>query len=296
MNKLKFFCLVTIPLLAPVSLWGVDELVLVQAVSASGKTFVIRRGVAEGVNKYQQSFFTNQGSSFAAVAIDVNRHYSLWKIEEGNARIPFAKRDRIIFTRGGGSIWAELPKIADGDWEKLHFRPYQSWVLRFHYGLSLGESISSIEGGRYRDRQSLQFEGVYAKRFRTKMDWRAGLRWDREVSRLFSPTVDSIVHRYLAVGEINYYFEGTEVDTQHYYVGAGGGWGACSTSILNLTQWGTCLAFPMVRLGYEHRKDVYAWIFELSVDSIYSRESLPGGRGRQTLNVVNSRLTFGIKF
>ena len=293
---MKFVCLATILLLVSFRLGAAGELVVIQAVSASGKTFVIRRGVAEGVNKYQGSFFTNQGASFSATAIDVNRHYSLWKIREGKGRVPFSKGERILFVPGARDIGSESYKMAHWDWEKWHFRPFESWVLRFHYGLSLGESISSIAGSRVRDRQSLQLEGVYAKRFRTDMDWRVGLRWDREVSRLFGPTVDSIVHRYLAVGEINYYFEGSEVDVQHYYVGTGGGGGLCSTRILEWNQWGTCVAFPMVRLGYEHRKDVYALLFELSVDSVYSRENIQGRAGKQTLNVVNSRLTFGVKF
>ena len=276
-------------------LWGSDQLVVVQAVSTTGKTFVIRRGVADGVERHQESIFTNSGASLYAVAVDVNRHYSLWKVREEEGRVSFGKGDKIIFAPAASGIWSNLPRFTK-DWERLHFQTYDSWVFRFHYGLSLGESISSIGGGRYRDRQGFQLEGVYAKRFRTDMDWRVGLRWDREVARLFSPTVDSVTHRYLMVGEINYYFVGKEVDVEHYYVGSGGGVGLCSTQVFSLIQSGGCLSFPMVRLGYEYRHATYALLFELSVDSLYSRESIPGGVGTQTLNVLNSRITVGVKF
>ena len=276
-------------------LWAVDELVVVQAVSVTGKTFVIRRGVADGIERHQESIFTNSGASLYAVAVDVNRHYSLWKVRDERGKASFTKGDRIMFAPAVNDLWSNLPRFAQ-DRERLYFQAYDSWVLRFHYGLSLGESISSIEGGRYRERQGIQLEGVYAKRFRTNMDWRAGLRWDREVTRLFSPTIDSVTYRYLMVGEINYYLAGTETDVEHYYVGTGGGWGVCSTQTQNVTQWGTCLSFPMIRLGYEYRRSTYAFLWEVSVDSLYSRESIPGNRGRQTLNVINSRLTFGIKF
>ena len=276
-------------------LWASDQLVVVQAVSTTGKTFVIRRGVAEGINRHQESVFTNSGASLYAVAVDVNRHYSLWKVRDERGKASFGKGESILFTPAAREALSNLSSFSQ-NWERLHFAAYDSWVFRLHYGLSLGESISSIAGERFRDRQGFQLEGGYAKRFRSDMDWRIGLRWDREVTRLFSPTVDSVTYRYLMVGEINYYFVGKEVDVEHYYVGTGGGLGLCSTQTFNVTQWGTCVSFPTVRFGYEYRYEKYALLFELSVDSLYSRESLPGEVGTQTLNVINSRITAGIKF
>ena len=275
-------------------LWA-SELVLIQAVSSTGKTFVIRRGVAEGIERHQESIFTNSGSSLYAVAVDVNRHYSLWKIRDERGAASFAKGDQVIFSRAKSGTLSDLSGFVQNR-DKLHFQSYDSWLVRFHYSFSLGESISSIRGSRYRERQGFQLEGGYAKRFRANMDWRVGFRCDREVSRLFSPSIDSVTYRYLMVGEANYYFTGRVVDVEHYYVGTGGGWGLCSTQVQNLTQWGTCLSFPMVRMGYEHRRSTYAFLFELSVDSIHARESIPGGIGRQTLNMINSRITFGLKF
>lgn len=210
--------------------WSADEVVLIQAVSSSGKSFIIGRGIVDGIVEGQEGLFNNRGASFYAIAAEVNRHHSLWKIEDQRGAVPFARGDFINFTRSVKDIWLELPKTRLQK-EKLDFVTYTNWVLRTNLTWALGESVAEVDSQRQRGRQGFQLEGGHLWRVRRNVDFGLGLRFDREVSRLVDPAIDVITQRHLVTAEFNYHFapKTLEESKKHFYLGLGGAFGISST-------------------------------------------------------------------
>jgi cell shape-determining protein MreC len=55
-----------------------EELIMIQAISNSEKTVVVRKGAEDGVTPGQESLFSNKNISLMARATEVTRDFSLW--------------------------------------------------------------------------------------------------------------------------------------------------------------------------------------------------------------------------
>ena len=150
----NFLVSLFIALLASVSVHADDELVLIQAKSDSGKSFVIRKGAEDGVSIGQQSLFSTKNASFTAVVIEVNRFFSLWRLKDNRGAVPFDKGNYVTFTNNIENVWTEIPKLQTAPKEELVFRQSHHWTLRGNYSLAVSESVSDTDDDKTTDRQT----------------------------------------------------------------------------------------------------------------------------------------------
>src|SRR5690606_38636873 len=88
-----------------------EELLIIQSVSDSRKTFVIRKGKAEGILVNQESLFTSEKFSLAARVVEVNRDYSLWRLSDPRATVPFQKGETVNYTNTIENLYTEIPML-----------------------------------------------------------------------------------------------------------------------------------------------------------------------------------------
>lgn len=274
---------------------GADEVLIIKSVSQSKKRFAIGRGLADGIVRGQKSLFTNDNTSFYATATEVNRTHSLWDISDKRAKVPFENGDFVSFTNSGESIWMETPKLILNT-RTLGELPSAKWLTRVHATLALGDSTAGVEEARQVRRYGFQWDILYNKHFRHNLEYGLGARFDREVSSLAAPRIDTITRRWMLQGEITYHLEELHQQKGHFYGGIGLAYGISNTSVGDTLQSGNVLALPIVRLGYlQPYKKGQSFLFELSAESLSSKEAFQD-RAPQSYTILNSKATVGFKF
>jgi len=273
-----------------------DELLLIQAVSTSGKTFVIRKGAEEGVSIGQESLFSTKNASFTAVVKEVNRFFSLWQLKDNRGAVPFAKGNYVTYTNNIENVWTELPKLHAAPKEELIFRQKFGWLVRGNYSLAVSESVSETDDQKTADRIGFQFEGFFTNRFAVHWEWAVGLRFDRENATLNEPALDVPTSRYMLAAEFLYHFSPSRGSDNNLYVGAGVAYGISNTTIDDSVSTGTTLVLPSIKAGYINRiTNNYALVFEGSVEALAQSESFEDTEA-QTTNIVNSKFSVGVRF
>ena len=273
-----------------------DQLVIIQAVSNTKKSFAVRRGQIHGVINGQESLFTNKSSSFSATAVEVSREFSVWKIKDQRGSIPFEKGDFVTVSRSIENIWTEIPKTHLLPPKELNFKATHEWVVKGNYSVALSESVSETESTRYNGRTGVQLEILYTKRFHINWEWGVGLRFDRENTSLENDPIDIPTQRNLLSAQLTYHFDNFKRSDNNVYVGAGLAYGLSSTTVDESVSTGKVLVGPIVRLGYINRVAAsYALVLEGSLEAISASESFANTDTQQT-NIVSSKLSVGVRF
>lgn len=292
---IKNFLLITILILSTNAI-AKDEIVLIQAVSSSQKTFAIRKGHYDGIDKGQDSLFTNKNSSFAATAIEVNRHFSVWEIKDKRGQVPFQKGDFITYTNSIENVWTEIPKLHLKPTDELAFKAQKLWVIQGNYSTAFSESVSETDSNRYTGRTGIQFEAYYAKQYDLHWEYQVGFRFDRENSSLSEPQIDVPTQRNMIAANLLYHFEKFKRSDDNAYLGIGLAYGLSNTTVDETVSTGTAYALPILKVGYLNRvADDYSLTFELVIESISSNESFTDTPAQQT-NIVNSKFGIGVRF
>jgi hypothetical protein len=273
-----------------------DELIIVQAVSKSGKSFVVRRGAQQGVAIGQESLFSTKDASFTAKVIEVNRFFSLWNLKDNRGAVPFNKGEYVTYTNNIENIWTEIPKLQLAPKEELVFRQSSEWIARLAYGLTMSESVSEADDDNTANRTSFQFEGVFANRIAVHWEWGVGFRLDRDNATLNESNLDVPTSRYMITAELNYHFANFARSDDNMYLGAAIAYGLSNTTVNESISTGTSLVLPIVKLGYIKRvSPSYALVFEGSFEAIAQSESFED-TDTQTTNIVNSKMSIGVRF
>lgn len=273
-----------------------DELVPIQAVSTSGKTFVVRKGAENGIAIGQQSLFSTKNTSFTAVVIEVNRFYSLWRLKDNRGAVPFSKGDFVTYTNNIENVWTEIPKLQMAPKEELVFKEKSFWTLRGNYSLAVSESVSDTDTEKTTDRIGYQLEAVYGRHFSVHWEWGVGVRLDRENTTIQEPALDIPTNRYMLTGELLYHFPAFERSDDSAYLGIAMAYGLSNTTIDESISTGTTLVLPIVKLGYINRLAArYSMIFELAVESIAQTEAF-ADTDEVTTNIINSKASIGVRF
>lgn len=281
--------------LISLSLKADDELVLIQAVSTSGKTFVIRKGAEEGVATGQESLFSTRDSSFTAVAVEANRFFSLWRLKDNRGAVPFAKNEFVTFTNNIESVWTELPKLQLAPKEELVFKQSYGFLLRTNFSYAMSETVSNIDDEKTASRVGYQLEVLYGIRFAVHWETIFGFRFDRENATLQDPALDVPTNRYMVAGELIYHFENFARSDNNAYLGIGLAYGLSNTTVEDAVSTGTTAAIPIVKLGYINRiSPNYSLVFEGSIESLSQKEAYTD-TGDQTTNITNSKISIGLR-
>lgn len=281
-----------------------DELVIVQAVSGSGRTLILNRGFAHGVNKFQESLFTTEDISIAARATEVSRHHSLWEPNDKNAVFPFQKDQTITYNSKVKNIWTDMPelreRLADARLIQEGFmqsrRPKHSFSSRLALSNTFYESISETDSERKPKRNGLSVEALYHFRHNDHMEYSAGIRYDQENAVIEDPELTIPSTRFFGIAEVTYHFDSWAGSESNLYVSVGAGIGRSQTEVDGAISSGMATLLPYVRGGAIIRSGKrLSFVIESIVESVSTSESFIDTK-EQTTNLVNAKIGFGVRF
>lgn len=273
-----------------------EELVMIKAVSVTGKSFAVSRGSDDGIGLGQTSLFSSTDASFKAKAVAVDKNYSLWQVFDLKAKVPFEKGEYVHFSNSLENIWSQLPKTAFTPRKELGFESKSFWITRGHYTYAISESISDTSSDQYAGRSGIQLEALYGYQFAVEWELAGGIRYDRETSTLQNPSLTIPTTRMMIVGEGTYHFYYFPASDNNLYLSIGAAFGLSNTTISDVDISGTAVAVPVMKLGMIYRPSTtYTWIFEGSFESISSDESFSDG-GSISTSVTNTKFGAGLRF
>lgn len=282
-----------------------EELIIIQSVSSTKKTFVVRKGKAEGVLPNQESLFTNEKFSLAARAIEVNRDFSLWQLSDTRAIVPFQKGETVNYTNTIENLYTEIPmlrfdpkELAEQARERNRIATLrqETWMIRGNLSYTMSESITDTAADLESSRSGINLELQRLWSFHPNMTLGFGLRYDKENTSLENPNIDIPTTRVMGVADFVYHFEGFGDRGDHLYLGVGIGVGRSTTQIDDSTSTGLATLLPAARFGYQKQlSNGVALIAETIAESVSATESFTDGPEQKT-NLVNAKFAIGIKF
>ncbi|MBK25309.1 MAG: hypothetical protein CME70_15045 [Halobacteriovorax sp.] len=273
-----------------------DQLVVVQTVSTSKKTFVIRKGFVDGIAIGQESLFTIRNAGVVATATEVNRTMSIWEVNDKRGGVAFEKGEFVTFTNSIENLILELPKLEKISEKGLRFKTKNYWIARGNLSYALSDSVSSLEAEAQSTRSGYQVEGLFVVNFDPRWELGVGIRYDSEVQKISEPVLDVPTTRLAAIGELNYLFNQDETDRSYFYVGAGLGYGISSTTVDESVSTGSVFILPVLKLGFSKFIGNSKWVLlEAAMESIGAQESFADGVEQNT-TIVNSKMSIGFKF
>ncbi len=280
---------------------GADELVIIQSVSGSRKTFVITKGKLDGIYEGQESIFSNNDASIKAKVIESSRHFSLWKTSGNKTKVPFAKKDYVNYSPNVEQIWTDISRISHNiDKERAKFallgtRYPSFWLIRANLSNSISEAVSGTNPAQPSSRSGIQFELLYSSHLATRFEWSAGIRYDNETISINTPSLTIPTIRYFGVLEILYHFPHLTIFKQKTYVGLGMALGRSSTQSSGQSSSGSAFAVPFRFGAILPIFAGYSLTLEAVVESVYVKEAFDNGT-QQSTNLINGKLALGLKF
>lgn len=301
MTKTLFKLLILACFTLALPLWG-DEIVIVKAVSASKKTFVLAKGVSDGVHVGQKRAFTTDKISLIARVVEAKHDMSLWQIDEPNAIIPFKREDVVVLTNTTESIWTDIARL-EKDYKIIKEKKYRSELERSSYiargslSKGLSESTSETSGDQETSRNGFQIEGLYTKSFGWEiMDWGLGLRYDRDAITVTSNSNFTILNtRLMLIADLQYNLDPLPSLGGNFYTAVALGYGLSNTKIDETSTKGTATLLPCVRVGFRHDFETYHMLYELAMESLTTQEKFEDGTSQKT-TLINSKFSIGVRF
>lgn len=280
-----------------------EELLVVQTISKDRHSFVVNKGVKDGITKGQEVIFANSFVSIVCKAHEVNRNYSLWVPADPNVNVPFKKEDIISYnSHAYGNVALDIvgdvgltPTV---DYNELYrkFRSSNNYSLKgsIHRALSQSSSDVSASNNSLASGYSLSLE--YNYRFMPEFEMSFGGRFDNEVHRQPNPILDIPTTRVMATAAATYHLMSFSTDQNNFYLTLAAGIGKSTTTVSNNQSSGTVTLLPEARIGYlmPFSKSV-AMVFEGSIESLSAKEKFSNS-AEQTTNELNGKLTIGLRF
>ena len=175
--KIFFFIFVLLVLESRYFEASAYELVSVQAVSATRKSFVTRKGKIHGIARGQRGTFTSKNVSVVATAEEVTGEYTLWKIADKEGTVPFRRSELISYNPAEESVWYNLVPYH----ESRSQRP-SLISLKGTFVTAFAESISDVRDNDTAQRQGQQFGAYFLFPFGDSFYAGAGVRLDQDAS------------------------------------------------------------------------------------------------------------------
>ncbi len=302
-NKFSGLFILGILSLSPLSLFAKEELTVIQTVSKDRRSFVVGKGIKDGVMKGQEIIFANDNVSVVCKAIEVNRGFSLWVPVDRTITIPFNKEE-IVSSNSTvyGNVALEIvgdanltPEINYNEVYKK-FRIQNNFSAKASYNRGLNQSSSSVSEEQNSNRAGYSLGVEYNYRFLPEFEMSAGARLDNEVYRLSTPALDIPTRRVLAIVAATYHFINFSDNKNNFYLTIAAGLGSSETTVNDDKSSGPVALLPEARVGYlmPFSKSL-AMVFEGSVESLSSTEKFANGT-EQTTNILNMKASLGIRF
>ncbi len=269
------------------------ELLVVQAVSSSKKTFVTRNGKRQGVVQNLTGTFTSDDMALIAKAVTVTSQFTQWQLVNDNAKVPFEPGALITYHPAQEYIWALNPEAARKKYLK-ELRPEikRSWIVKGAMTKGLNESVSGA-APQDTSRGGVALDALY-ERLYTNFAWDAGIRYENEVVNLSGGSL--ITQRMMAITDLLYYFDALdEFYAARIFVAIGMGYGQSSTDADGIRQSGFALLLPAAKIGMAlpFNKE-WDFMIESAFETLKSTEELED-KTKQTVNQSNLRIAIGVR-
>lgn len=269
------------------------ELLVVQAVSSSKKTFVTRNGKRQGVVENLTGTFTANDMALIAKAITVTSQFTQWQLVNENAKVPFEPGALVTYHPAQEYIWALNPEAARKKYMK-ELRPEikRSWIVKGGMTKGLNETVSSA-APQNTSRGGVVMDVLY-ERLYTNFAWDAGVRYENEVVNLSGGSL--ITQRMMAVTDLLYYFDGLDdFYSARVFIAIGMGYGQSSTEADGIRQSGFALLLPSAKIGMAlpFNKE-WDFMIESAFETLKSTEELED-KTKQTTNQSNLRFAIGLR-
>lgn len=286
------------------SLFAKEELVVIQTVAVDQKSFVIAKGIKDGISRGQELIFANENVSLVCKAVEVNRNFSYWKPVNESMTVPFLREEIVgAISHIYGSLeleivadQAELIKNMERDKEIKNFRTSDHFSIRGSLGSGITQSTSSVSTDQNSKRFAYDFSLEFNKRINPEFEIGLGVRYDHDIYRLTDPTLDIPTNRYMGLAIVTYHFIHWSDNKNNAYISLVGGIGYSQTTVDETVASGYANILPQVRVGYimPYGKSS-AIIYEASVESITSNEQFSDST-KQNSSYINFKGTLGIAF
>lgn len=279
---------------------GKERLIVIQTISQSKRTIVVRLGHAQGIRSGAKALFSTDKISVLMTAKEVSRNSSLWVVDDPGAIVPFEKGEYVVYNNSTESLFDQIPSLRkrlEAEIERRNFIPKPYWVLRGNGSVGVYESVSDISSNRVELRAGTQFELNNYYFFDRRIDWGWGLRGDIEIAVIESePRLQIPTTRFLLTGEFLYHFPFFKTSISHFYAGLGLGIGPSITEVSDAISAGYAVSIPVMRLGLETRvSDDHTILAEIIAEGVSMQEKFDDGT-LQTTNIANIKLSLGYKF
>lgn len=270
------------------------ELIMIQAVSDTKRTFITRNGKRQGVIRGVTGTFTADDISVLAKAINVTGNFTQWELINQDAILPFEKGKIITYYAATEYIWALTPESERRKYIKSEIPQLKhSWVFKGALTRGLSESVSDSPA-TVTNRGGFLGEIYYERDIHGPMAFDFGLRYEREVVNYSGASF--ITSRSLAIADIIYYFEFLrEYVRGRFYLAAGAGYGMSNTSTVGLSQSGPVGLLPAVKMGISLPFDeTWEFLTDGAFESLQTKEQQESGR-YQTTTQTNFKFGFGLR-
>lgn len=281
-----------------------EELMVVQTVSKNRHSFVVSKGIKDGVLKGQEIIFANDSVSILCKAQEVNRNYSLWVPVDPNVNIPFNKEDFVSYnSHAYGNVALDIvgdvnniTPIENFNETYKKFRKSNNLSAKASLNRGLSQSSSDVSADNNSSRSGYSFSGEYNYRFMPEFEMSAGVRLDNEVYRLNSVQLDIPTNRVMATIAATYHLTSFTNDKNNFYLSVAAGIGKSTTTVNEVESSGRVTLLPEARIGHimPFSKSV-AMIFEGSIESLSATEKI-ADETEQVTNMLNVKFTIGLRF
>jgi hypothetical protein len=270
------------------------ELIVIQAVSDTKRTFVTRNGKRQGLIQGLTGTFTAEDVSVLAKVISVTGNFAQWELVNPNASLPFEKGTIVTYYPAQEYIWALTPESERRKYIKSEVPKTQSsLVFKGAFSRGLNESVSDAPAD-VSTRGSYMGEVYYEKDITPNLAFDIGVRHEREVVNY--PAASFVTRRTMLITDIIYYFDNfKEYLRGRLFLAAGVGYGLSNTSTIGISQSGVVGLLPAAKIGLSMPfDDTWEFVTDAAFETLQTKEEQAGGR-IQTTNQANFRFGFGLR-
>lgn len=271
------------------------ELIMIQAVSDTKRTFITRNGKRQGVQVGMTGTFTAEDFSILARAMNVTGNFTQWQIINQGTVVPFEKGTIVTYYPATEYIWALAPETERQKYIKTEVpQSRRSWVFKGALTRGLSESVSDAPANTSR-RGGFLGEVYYERDFYGPLAFDIGLRYEREVINYEGASLTT--KRSMAIADIIYYmnFFREYISGGRFYLAGGLGYGLSNTTTTGLEQSGPVSLLPAVKMGVSLPfNETWEFLFDGAFESLSTREEQEEGKV-QTTTQTNFKVGFGLR-
>ena len=290
LHRTLVFFLLLVPTLAQAY-----ELVTIQAVSSTRRSFLTRNGIRQGVMQGMTGTFTAEDVSIIARAIQVSGEFTQWEIVNPNTTLPFEKGSIVTWSTAKEYLWALAPEKERQKYIKsLITIPKNSVIFKGALSRGLNESVSGAPATDVR-RGGYMGELYYEKFLTPAISFDVGYRFEREVINYSGLTYTTT--RNMLITNLLYYIDAFKelLNDGRPFVGVGAGYGFSRTTTDALSQSGPVGLLPGIKAGLSLPfNEEWEFIVDVAFETLQTKEEQDTGL-EQTTTQTNLKGGFGLR-